>query len=70
MRPALFVSGLATNLDDRAVRRVILNAGAQLDFRFSVLSALDMTLSLGGAVAFEQDRAPRREAMISLKVLR
>jgi hypothetical protein len=34
----------------------------------SLLSAKDATLSLGGAVAFEDGRAPRREAMTSLKV--
>jgi hypothetical protein len=36
----------------------------------SFLSALDLTLSIGGAMAFENGEAPRREAMISLKVLR
>jgi hypothetical protein len=70
MRPAAFVTGLATNLDDPASRRVVLNTGAQVDFRFAVLSVLDLTLSAGGAVAFEEGRPPRREAMISLKVLR
>jgi hypothetical protein len=35
-----------------------------------MLSVLDMTLSVGGAVAFEDGHQPRREAMISLKVLR
>jgi hypothetical protein len=29
-----------------------------------------MTFSVGGAVAFEQGHAPRRELMVSLKVLR
>ncbi len=70
MRPALFVTGLATDLDDAAVRRKAIDAGGQLDFRFSALSALDMTLSIGGAVAFEDGQRPRNEAMISLKVLR
>jgi hypothetical protein len=70
MRPALFVTGLSTNLDDASVRRTAVNTGAQLDFRFSVLSVMDMTLSVGGAIAFEDGVAPRREAMISLKVLR
>ncbi|HUQ89439.1 MAG TPA: hypothetical protein VM096_17890 [Vicinamibacterales bacterium] len=70
MRPAIFVSGLATNLDDRPTRRVVYNAGAQVDFSISALSVLDMTLSIGGAFAFEDRHAPRREAMISLKVLR
>lgn len=69
-RPAVFVTALATNLDAPEARRVITNAGGQLDFRFGALSALDLTLSIGGAVALERGQAPRREAMISLKVLR
>lgn len=70
MRPAVFVGGLATNLDDRASRRVVYNSGVQLDFSISALSALDLTLSVGGAVALERRHTPRYEAMISLKVLR
>jgi hypothetical protein len=70
MRPALFVTGLATDLDDKDVRHTAIDAGGQLDFRFTMLSVLDMTLSVGGAVAFEDGHQPRREAMISLKVLR
>ena len=70
MRPAVFVSGLVTNLDAPAARRTVTNAGGQLDFRLSVLSSLDLTLSVGGAVAFEDGAAPRREAMISLSILR
>jgi hypothetical protein len=69
-RPAAFVSVLGTDLDDAAARRRLVNAGGQLDFRFGALSVLDVTLSVGGAVAFEPGREPRREAMISLKVLR
>jgi hypothetical protein len=52
------------------VRRVVSNVGGQVDVRFGALSALELTLSAGGAVAFERDRPPRREAMISLKILR
>ena len=44
--------------------------GGQLDFRLNMLSTLDLTLSVGGAIAFEEGVSPRREAMISLKVLR
>ncbi|HJS57633.1 MAG TPA: hypothetical protein VKA01_05960 [Vicinamibacteria bacterium] len=69
-RPALFASGLVTNLDDTAIRRELVNAGGQLDFRFTLLSRLDMTLSGGYAVAFEKGLPPRREWMASLKVLR
>ncbi len=70
MRPAVFVGGLATNLDDRASRRLVYNGGVQLDFSISALSVLDLMLSVGGAIAVEDGHAPRYEAMISLKVLR
>jgi hypothetical protein len=70
MRPAIFAGALATNLDDRPSRRLVYTAGAQVDFSISALSALDLMLSIGGGLAFEHDRNPSREAMISLKVLR
>jgi hypothetical protein len=70
MRPSVFVGGLMTNLDAGAARRTATNAGAQLDFRISALSRLDLTLSVGGAVAFENGARPRREAMVSLRILR
>jgi hypothetical protein len=70
MRPSVFASALVTNVDAGTVRRSVGNAGAQLDFRLSALSTLDLTLSVGGAVAFEDGSRPRREAMISLRVLR
>jgi hypothetical protein len=70
IRPAVFVGGLATNLDAPAARERVADVGGQIDFRFSVLSALDMTISVGGAAAFRDGAAPRREAMISLKILR
>jgi len=68
-RPSVFVSGLATDLDGKAVRRSVADAGAQLDIRFTALSRLDMTLSFGYAAAFEDGFGPRKEAMVSLKVL-
>ena len=70
MRPAVFAGGLVTNMDSASIRRKVGNIGAQLDFRFNMLSTLDLTLSVGGAVACEPGFAPRREAMVSLKVLR
>ena len=69
-RPAIFVTALSTNLDAAAARRVVTNAGGQVDVRFGALSALDLTLSIGGAVAVERGAAPRRELMVSLKILR
>jgi hypothetical protein len=70
MRPAVFVSGLVTNLDRSDLRRRVLSTGGQLDFRFTVMSVLDMTLSAGGVFTFARGRAAAREGMISLRVLR
>ncbi|HYN10325.1 MAG TPA: hypothetical protein VES67_23260 [Vicinamibacterales bacterium] len=70
MRPAVFVGGLLTNLDQEPIRRRALTAGGQLDFRFTILSALDMTLSAGAAIAVEPGSPARREAMVSMRVLR
>jgi hypothetical protein len=70
LRPALFTTALVTNLDDAGLRRTLGNVGGQLDLRFTLLSRLDMTLSAGYAVAFEEGYKPRDEVMVSLKVLR
>ena len=70
MRPAVFVGGLGTNLDSEEFRRFASNVGGQLDFRVTALSTLDMTLSVGAALAFEDGYDSRRELMVSLKVLR
>ena len=37
MRPALFATGMVTNVDARSVRQAFVNAGAQIDFRLSFL---------------------------------
>ena len=72
MRPAVFVTGLVTNVDDTTRQRRVAAVGAQLDFQFSLMGTLDMTLSVGAAVAAERgrrlDRSP--EFMLSVKVLR
>lgn len=70
MRPAIFAGALATNLEHAASRRVATDAGGQLDFQLTTLSTLDMMLSVGGAVAFEDGFRPRREFMVSFKVLK
>jgi len=69
MRPAIFAGGLVTNMDSGQLRRTVSHVGGQLDFRLNMLSMLDLTLSVGGAVAYERATDPRREAMISLKIL-
>jgi hypothetical protein len=66
----VFVSGLGTNLDAEAARRTLVSVGAQIDVSIPVLSALEMMFSVGGAITAEQGYQPRRELMISLKVLR
>ncbi len=48
-------------------RRTAANVGAQADIRISALSAMDLTLSFGGAVAFEDGYKARREFMVSLE---
>jgi hypothetical protein len=70
LRPALFVSALLTNLDDESVRRRAISAGGQVDLRFSVLSALDMTFSAGAAVRLANGVPQAGEFMASLRVLR
>lgn len=68
-RPALFATALVTNPDDLSTRQRVGNVGAQLDLRMIVLSHLNMTLSIGYAVAIQPDQRSTDEVMVSLKVL-
>ena len=69
-RPALFVSYLTTNVDDSLLRDEVSNAGLQIDFRFTIFSRLDMTLSLGYAKGFGSSSVmDDDEYMASLKIL-
>jgi hypothetical protein len=70
VRTSLFLAGLTTDFDLAPIRRTIGDAGAQIDFRFTMLARMDTTLSFGYAAAFEHGAAPRHEAMVSLKVMR
>ena len=70
LRPAVFTGLLATNLDHGPSRREAANFGAQLDLQLTALSTLDMMISVGGAVAVEDGVRPRREFMVSFKVLK
>ena len=70
IRPALFAGVAVADLDRASTRRTVWNTGAQLDLSITTLSALDLMLSFGQAVAFEQGRKARYETMVSLKVLR
>ena len=69
-RPALFIGALGTNLDVVDVRRVLTDVGGQIDFRFGLLSTLELTISVGAATAFESGYAPRQEVMFSVKILK
>ena len=68
-RPALFATTLVTNSDDSALKRNVSSVGAQIDFRFTVLSNLDMTMSMGYAVGLGDDVDSADEFMLSLKIL-
>ena len=70
LRPALFATGLATNMDHQPSRRSLLSVGGQFDIRLTLLSNQDLTVSAGAAVGLEDGFAPRREAMVSLKLFR
>jgi hypothetical protein len=65
----LFTTALVTSPEESGLRRELGNFGAQIDLRFTILSRLDMTLSLGYATAFESGSPDSDEYMISLKIL-
>jgi hypothetical protein len=54
---------------DEVPRQILGSLGAQVDFRFTLLSHLNMTLSGGYAGASVKDRKPSDEFMFSLKIL-
>ena len=68
-RPAIFAATLVTNNDNSALRRNVTSVGAQVDFRFTLMSRLDMTLSMGYAVGSGDIVGSPDEFMLSLKIL-
>lgn len=69
-RPAIFATTLITNFDSSSLQRNVSSVGAQLDFRFTVLSNLDMTVSIGYAVGFgDSIVGSPDEFMLSLKIM-
>ena len=69
-RPAIFATTLVTNSDSSALQRNVSSVGAQIDFRFTVLSQLNMTISMGYAVGFGDNIVGSPdEFMLSLKIL-
>ena len=67
IRPAVFVGTLW--VDDGTQRRRLHDAGVQLDFNFTVMDHLPMTISVGYAQGYEDGRRFDDEWLISLKVL-
>ncbi|HUR33155.1 MAG TPA: hypothetical protein VM032_05125 [Vicinamibacterales bacterium] len=70
VRPAVFVAGLATNLDERAARRRAMSLGSQLDLHLTVLSSIDLTVSFGAAAVLERGANTRHALMASLTLMR
>jgi len=68
-RPALFGSMLVTNLDRGEIRNNAKSIGLQIDFRFTVNSRLNMTLSTGYAKGYGEESFTDDEFMISLKIM-
>jgi hypothetical protein len=68
-RFSMFSTALLTDYNRPARCRVIYNWGSQLDFRLIGLSHLNLTFSLGYAVALERSEMIGDEFMISLKIL-
>ena len=68
IRPAVFFSGLQTNVGD-INERTVTTLGTQLDLRFTLAHRLPMTLSLGYAAGYEDGNRLSNEWMISLKIL-
>ena len=69
LRPAVFATGLVTNVDSDALRTEVLSVGGQLDVRIVLLSYMPFTLSTGYAAVLQEGFDPRTEFMISLKIL-
>ena len=66
----MFAATLVTNTDDSAIRRKVNSYGAQIDLQFTVLSRLNMTLSIGYAVGTGDGViGSPDEFMLSLKIL-
>ena len=70
LRPAIFVGGLVTNLDRAAPRALAATAGGQIDLRLTMISTLDLTLSVGAGVRVQHGVPARGEAMVSLALLK
>jgi hypothetical protein len=68
-RMSLFGSTLVTDMDHAGARRVLANAGAQVDLRLALMIQQPLTVSFGYARAFEARHFLDDEWMVSLKIL-
>jgi hypothetical protein len=68
IRPAIFASVLFAD-PDLASDRTLGNAGAQLDFNFTLAHRLPMTFSVGYAAGIEDGTKQDEEWLISLKIM-
>ncbi len=66
---SFFATGLATDVDDAAVRRTFASAGAQMDVRLVTISHLESTFSIGYAVARGQGIPHSDALMFSFKIM-
>ncbi|NNF02860.1 MAG: hypothetical protein HKN17_00230, partial [Rhodothermales bacterium] len=69
LRPSVFGTGIATNVDAPSARTRAVNVGVQLDARIMLFSYLRTTLSAGWAQAWIEDGRSADEFMISFKIL-
>ncbi|MEO8537934.1 MAG: hypothetical protein ABI533_10415, partial [Betaproteobacteria bacterium] len=68
LRPAVFATGLWTDVTSAARRQNYQSVGTQVDLRFSVLHWSEMTLSVGYALGFRDAHRASSEWMVSLKI--
>jgi len=66
---SLFTTGLVTDMDQASLRRKLVSAGAQLDFRLVTISHLESTLTVGAAMSGEVGTKPHRVGMFSFKIM-
>ena len=69
LRPAIFATGLWTDVANPSHRQNYASIGTQADLRFSVLHWYDMTLSVGYALGYQGGKRVGNEWMISLKIM-
>jgi hypothetical protein len=69
LRPALFAGALVTDLGDGDREETWSTAGVQVDFGFTVVHRLPLTLSIGFAQGFVDGHRHRDEWMLSLKLM-